>query len=98
MKTITYDETQWQLVPKVLTPEMGERGADEVIAPISTAFHKAKAVWIAMLAAAPSPPLNTQDGVDEKVKLKDMHGLNTNQNDVAYLSRSNLSKNTEKKG
>lgn len=54
--TITFDDEQWQVVPKNPVPAMIESGANEVIAPLPTAGAKAGAVYIAMLAAAPEPP------------------------------------------
>ena len=57
MKTITYDESKWQLVPKEITPPM----IHEAYYPGINYNEK----WKRILDVAPTPPLNTQDGVDE---------------------------------
>jgi hypothetical protein len=49
MKTITYDETKWQLVPKIPTDEMEEA------CPYGMEYSKNTANFKAMLAAAPCP-------------------------------------------
>lgn len=56
IRTITFDTSEWQVVPKNPVPAMIESGANEVISPLPTAGAKAGAVYIAMLAAAPEPP------------------------------------------
>lgn len=54
-----------------ITPAMIEAGANEVIAPISTAGRKAEAVFRAMLAAAPTPGASDGKGGDHSA-----HDLN----------------------
>lgn len=52
MKTITYDESKWQLVPKEPTREMIEAGNDGFRQPDSRR-HTVSSCYKAMLAAAP---------------------------------------------
>lgn len=68
-------------------------------------FFKACELIKAALAAAPTPPLNTQDGVDERAEFEKW--FERIHNDTwtfykenlfqAWQARSNLSNNTEKK-
>lgn len=55
MRTITYDETQWQLVPKEPTRSMILDGQSRMWSGIRPAYE-------AMLAAAPQPPATTGKG------------------------------------
>ena len=63
IRTTTFDDEQWQVVPKNPAPAMIESGANEVISPLPTAGAKAGAVYIAMLAAAPEPPAQQPEPV-----------------------------------
>lgn len=62
MKTITYDETKWRLVPVEPTPEMLDAWAELAMKRIlgkrdgKGIIHAAGENWKAMLAAAPQPP------------------------------------------
>ena len=63
MKTITYDESKWKLVPVEPTEEMLRAGVDAAIA------QKNSRPWCppcyrAMLAAAPSAPATVQGDAD----------------------------------
>ena len=56
MKTVTFDETKWQLVPVEPTPEMLDSCG-------TGAGGLKRRLWAAMLAAAPvAPALATREG------------------------------------
>lgn len=50
MKTVTYDETKWQLVPKVLTASQQEK----MLKALNEAPFDFQQEWSAVLAAAPT--------------------------------------------
>ena len=52
MRTDTYDETKWRLVPMEPTTEMLTAGSEQ----IDLSSHSPRAVWESMVAAAPTPP------------------------------------------
>ncbi len=54
MKTITYDENEWKLVPVEPTDKMLYAAADCIDE--YAAFNSAAAAYREMLAAAPQPP------------------------------------------
>jgi len=62
MKTSTYDENEWRLVPVVATHEMCG-------APDSVWHPEAKIIWSQMLEAAPQPPT-----VEESLKVGEAVG------------------------
>jgi hypothetical protein len=71
MKTSTYDENEWRLVPVVITDAM-EVAADkrDVDEPLSdwgnSVLPSRQAIWTAMLEAAPQPPT-----IEESLKVGD---------------------------
>jgi hypothetical protein len=62
MKTTTYDETQWRLVPIEPTTEMleaGSRAADLY-------SRSTLGIWFDVLAAAPTPPAVEQPSAQDR--------------------------------
>ena len=83
MKTVTYDETQWQLVPKVATDDM-EQAAIMVGVPSRSIADKAYEI---MLSAAPrrgyantelAAPIPPEPTPSQQEALNDLRELDTN--------------------
>lgn len=60
MKTITYDETKWKLVPVEPTPEMVKAMAAAYLDQHGYADAFIKAMYASAIAAAPAPAAQTQ--------------------------------------
>lgn len=56
MKTITYDENLWQLMPKEPTADMLDAARRSPVGCYTISNGVCLRVWSAFLAAAPKPP------------------------------------------
>jgi hypothetical protein len=69
MKTVTYDETQWKLVPINPTDDMLEFGCEQYNSELDDSWHtsywlsecECREIYEAMLLAASQPPVIEQE-------------------------------------